>query len=273
MLGVKISDPLKIAVVGYRNSGKTYAGELIIKTAKDYPLKVLAVKHVHDESFSIDREGSDSWRMRFAGADASMVVSPKELSIIYPGDRVLDRRSLLPQRLINDYDVVVMEGFKDKALGDPGIAKVLCIRSREDLEVFNSKLKGDLVALCSLADLGDSTLILGRDDDELRRRITRYLEYYVKVKEIMGEMPGLDCGKCSFHSCLEMAKAIYRGEKRIEDCPVISYPIDVEVEIGGSKIPMQPFVARMIRSTILAMISNLKGVEVSGNEKLKIKIF
>ncbi|MGC8962058.1 MAG: molybdopterin-guanine dinucleotide biosynthesis protein B, partial [Candidatus Bathyarchaeia archaeon] len=150
---LRIGYPLRIAVVGYRDSGKTYAAELIIKTMKSYSLKVLAVKHVHDDSFSIDRDGSDSWRMRSAGADASMVVSSKELSIIYPGDSLLNHRSILDRKLINDYDAVLIEGFKDKALRDPGIAKVLCIKSKKELEAFRSKLKGDVIALCSLARL------------------------------------------------------------------------------------------------------------------------
>ena len=269
---LRVGYPLKIAVVGYQNSGKTYAAELTIKALKSYPLKILAVKHVPDDSFSIDRRGSDSWRMRSAGADAVIVASPKELSVIYPGDGGMDYGTPQYQRIIRNYDVIVMEGFKDKALSDPSIAKILCVRNTDDLNAFNSKLKGDLVASCSLSDLDGLTLILGRQDDELRRRVTEYFEYFTEVKRIMGELPRLDCGRCGYPSCFEMAKAIYSGRRKLENCPVASSSLDVEVEIGDSKLPMQPFVARMIKSTVLGMISSLKGVEITGDEKLKIKI-
>ncbi|MEM2123665.1 MAG: (Fe-S)-binding protein, partial [Candidatus Bathyarchaeia archaeon] len=159
-----------------------------------------------------------------------------------------------------------------KALGDPGTAKILGIRRRGELDDFNSKLNGDVIASCSLADLEGSTLILRRQDDELKQKIIKYFEYFIEVKRIAGELPGLNCGRCSYPSCIEMAKAIYRGEERLEKCPVASSSLDVEVKVGDSKVPMQPFVARIIKSTILGMISSLKGVEVRGDEKLKIEI-
>ena len=44
------------------------------------------------------------------------------------------------------------------------------------------------------------------------------------------------------------------------------------VEIDGKNLPMHPFVQRIIRKTVLAMISTLKGVEIQGNEDIEIKV-
>jgi len=44
------------------------------------------------------------------------------------------------------------------------------------------------------------------------------------------------------------------------------------VEIGGKNLPMHPFVQRIIRKTVLAMLSTLKGVEIQGNENIEIKV-
>jgi hypothetical protein len=44
------------------------------------------------------------------------------------------------------------------------------------------------------------------------------------------------------------------------------------VEIDGKNLPMHPFVKRIIRKTVLAMLSTLKGVEIQGNENIEIKV-
>lgn len=44
------------------------------------------------------------------------------------------------------------------------------------------------------------------------------------------------------------------------------------VKIDGKNLPMHPFVQRIIRKTVLAMLSTLKGVEVQGNENIEIKV-
>lgn len=44
------------------------------------------------------------------------------------------------------------------------------------------------------------------------------------------------------------------------------------VEIDGKNLFMYPFVQRIIRKTVLAMLSTLKGVEVQGNENIEIKV-
>jgi hypothetical protein len=44
------------------------------------------------------------------------------------------------------------------------------------------------------------------------------------------------------------------------------------VRIDGKKLPMHPFVQRIIRKTVLAMLSTLKGVEIQGTETIEIKV-
>jgi len=44
------------------------------------------------------------------------------------------------------------------------------------------------------------------------------------------------------------------------------------VKIDGKDLPMHPFVQRIIRKTVLAMLSTLKGVEIQGNETIEIKV-
>jgi len=44
------------------------------------------------------------------------------------------------------------------------------------------------------------------------------------------------------------------------------------VKIDEKKLPMHPFVQRIIRKTVLAMLSTLKGVEIQGDETIEIKV-
>ncbi len=44
------------------------------------------------------------------------------------------------------------------------------------------------------------------------------------------------------------------------------------VIIDGKKLRMHPFVQKIIRKTVLAMLSTLKGVEIQGNENIEIKV-
>lgn len=44
------------------------------------------------------------------------------------------------------------------------------------------------------------------------------------------------------------------------------------VEIDEKNLPMHPFVQKIIRKTVLAMLSTLKGVEIQGDETVEIKV-
>jgi len=44
------------------------------------------------------------------------------------------------------------------------------------------------------------------------------------------------------------------------------------VKINGRKVLMHPFVQRIIRKTVLAMLSTLKGVEIKGDETVEIEV-
>lgn len=42
--------------------------------------------------------------------------------------------------------------------------------------------------------------------------------------------------------------------------------------VNDAEVPVQPFVAEIVRKTVLAMISTLKGVNITGKEQIQIKI-
>jgi len=46
----------------------------------------------------------------------------------------------------------------------------------------------------------------------------------------------------------------------------------LKVKIDGKNLPLNPFVQRIIRRTILAMISTLRDTEIRGNETVEINV-
>jgi len=44
------------------------------------------------------------------------------------------------------------------------------------------------------------------------------------------------------------------------------------VKIDGKDLPMQPFVQTIIRKTVLAMLSTLKGVDIQGDETIEMEV-
>lgn len=44
------------------------------------------------------------------------------------------------------------------------------------------------------------------------------------------------------------------------------------VKIDGKNLPMHPFVQRIVKKTVLAMLSTLKGTKIQGDETIEIQV-
>jgi molybdopterin-guanine dinucleotide biosynthesis protein B len=62
-----------------------------------------------------------------------------------------------------------------------------------------------------------------------------------------------------YDDCMEMAEAIFRGEKAISDC--LMQGGFVRATVDGKDIPMGPFVQDIVSKTIFGMVASLKGVD------------
>ncbi|MGP1396565.1 MAG: molybdopterin-guanine dinucleotide biosynthesis protein B [Inquilinaceae bacterium] len=98
-------------VTGWKNSGKTHLMERLVTEIAGRGVTVSTVKHAH-HSTEIDREGTDSFRHRQAGAREVMLVSPRRWALMHelrgaeepPLDDVLKR--------LSPVDLVLIEGYK-----------------------------------------------------------------------------------------------------------------------------------------------------------------
>ena len=104
--GGKVMLPV-YSIVAYSGTGKTTLLEKLIPALKTRGLRLAVMKHdTHD--FDIDREGKDSDRLTKAGADMTLLTSPKKAV-------VMENRPVEPERLldqVHDVDLILTEGFK-----------------------------------------------------------------------------------------------------------------------------------------------------------------
>jgi molybdopterin-guanine dinucleotide biosynthesis protein MobB len=103
-----------ISIVGKSKTGKTTLIEKLIAELKSRGYKIASIKHtLHTVDFDVP--GSDTWRHMQAGSEAVVLSSDKSLMMIKKtsaNGTVQDALNILG----NDYDIIIVEGFKESNL-------------------------------------------------------------------------------------------------------------------------------------------------------------
>lgn len=144
-----------IAFVGPSGVGKTRLLTRLVGDLSRRGLKVAAIKHSHHQGF--DKPGSDSSKLRRAGALGVALVGHRELA--WFGSPPRDLRSLAP--LFAGADVVLCEGFKSSDL--------------PRVEVHRRQVRGRF-----LAD-ADPGILAVVSDEAPRRSLPRFRPSQVKA--------------------------------------------------------------------------------------------
>jgi molybdopterin-guanine dinucleotide biosynthesis protein B len=100
-----------LAIVGWKNSGKTTLATRLVAELTRRGFRVACVKHAHHDA-DIDHEGTDTFRLRAAGAKEVALVTARRWAIIHElGD---DPEPALSETLarLSPADIVIMEGYK-----------------------------------------------------------------------------------------------------------------------------------------------------------------
>jgi molybdopterin-guanine dinucleotide biosynthesis protein B len=98
-----------LALVGYSGSGKTTLVVKIIEELTRRGYRIATIKHAH--AFSVEREGTDTWRHRKAGALISIASTPGEVVIVrkVPPNMEPDE---IARAFIEGVDLILVEGYK-----------------------------------------------------------------------------------------------------------------------------------------------------------------
>jgi molybdopterin-guanine dinucleotide biosynthesis protein B len=262
-----------LGVVGRKNSGKTSVIESIIQELTKRGYQVATAKHVNQQGFSMDTKGKDTWRHSVAGANPVLSVSDIETAVLIRDG--VQRFSLeWMRRYAPEADIGLVEGFSSLTLKDEHVGKIVCVRNEEEYKEFKQKSSGQVIAFCSVQPLEKPILSIEKDRHILVERAVKYVKRNRQIAEILGQLPGLDCGKCGYTTCEEMALAIYRRKAKLSNCVTLKLrsKLKTRLTINDTEVPLQPFVSEIIRKSLLGMVSTLKGVSIEGNEEIHIEL-
>ncbi|MEF2549773.1 molybdopterin-guanine dinucleotide biosynthesis protein B [Aurantimonas sp. A2-1-M11] len=101
-------------ITGWKNSGKTTLTERLVTELTARGLRVSTVKHAH-HAFEIDREGTDSFRHRIAGAGEVAIVSGQRWALMHElrGESEPSLQEIVAR--LSPCDLILVEGFKREA--------------------------------------------------------------------------------------------------------------------------------------------------------------
>jgi len=173
----------KIAIIGSKGSGKTSIAEIVISHFVKLGLSIGTLKHIHRPGFTIDREGSDTWRHRRAGAKVVAYFSPSEAGVMVDvsGEPKGIEEAL---RLFGELkvDLLVIEGFHRLIAKRSDVGKIIAFKDFSDLKERIKETEQPIIALCTfneeVAREGEGNLkflVLPRDKDELIRALEAFI--------------------------------------------------------------------------------------------------
>jgi molybdopterin-guanine dinucleotide biosynthesis protein B len=228
-----------LGIYGHSNSGKTTLVARLIDSLKGMDYKVGSLKHIQEPNFTIDTENTDTWKHTQAGSE--IVVGHSENEAAFLVNRKLNSKKVADTlNKIMDLDILVVEGFWDE-----DIPKIL---------LGDGKKK-------------KNTVLKYKDNFD---EVLKYAIHGIEVERIEKKLPALDCAKCGFQTCKEMAAAIHKNENSFDDCYYFS-KMKVSLEVDGREIPMGKFAKEIMKGTIAGMISSLKEVEEGKDIRIEIK--
>ncbi|KUK55623.1 MAG: Molybdopterin-guanine dinucleotide biosynthesis protein region [Atribacteria bacterium 34_128] len=237
-----------IGIIGYKKSGKTTLTLKLSNELTKRGYKVAVVKHISED---LDLANSDTSKYQ-EGLTQVAAITPKE-SVFF----LKNKKNLEEIIKYFEADIILIEGFKKQKT----FPKIVCLREEsEKAELF------DGLQLCTAGFVSKGV------DPKLYDFNILNDEDIKKIAEIAinksFKLPNLNCGECGYQDCYGLAQEIVRGIKNIDDC--ISLRADTLVKVDGEKVSINPFISKMLRNTIIGMLSSLKGF-TKGDIEIKIK--
>jgi molybdopterin-guanine dinucleotide biosynthesis protein B len=159
-----------VAIIGHKKSGKTRLAAMLIKSLRDMGYKVASAKHVHHADFSIDQVGKDSWIHGEAGANPNIIISPREVAIIWR-DKNINSIDELLNLVAGEADFLILEGFYNLVRQYKEVLRVVLVKNKGDLD----NLRGDIVATFEEIDCSE-ILKLPQQFSKLLKNILSFKE-------------------------------------------------------------------------------------------------
>jgi molybdopterin-guanine dinucleotide biosynthesis protein MobB len=142
---------LLIAAVGKSGSGKTTTIEYLISKLSCEGYRIAAIKHIHISNFTIDKEGTNTWRFAKAGSKITVAISPEELALIKKTAKSPNQLEQAVELLSREQlDIIFIEGFRHKIAGRQDILKIITAKNQIDLEQALNETVQPILAITGL---------------------------------------------------------------------------------------------------------------------------
>ncbi|XES76164.1 MAG: molybdopterin-guanine dinucleotide biosynthesis protein B [Candidatus Bathyarchaeia archaeon] len=126
---------LVIAAVGTSGSGKTTTLEYLISHLSAQGYKIGSIKHVHHRGFTMDKEGTNTWRYAQAGAKVIAAISPEEIAILKRTEAALnDLDQVIGLLEREQLDIIFIEGFHSLIAKRPDVPKLITAKDEDNLK-------------------------------------------------------------------------------------------------------------------------------------------
>ena len=227
-----------VAVFGSSNSGKTTSIETIISGLTKKGYTVASAKRIPKKEFTIDTKGKDTFRHAKAGASSVLSVAPNELTLI---TKVKTKKYTLEQlisRIPIETDIIIIEGFKSLVAENVTIPKIIAVKTIEEISDATKRYNNILAFICKTTEQKMKTEIPVIDN--------------IKEPEKLVDLVNK-----------KVAVLVERKRKRDQK---------ITIQVNEETLPLGDFVQNIVRNSVLAMVSSLKGVKIKGEEKVLIVI-
>lgn len=228
-----------IAVVGSRHSGKTTTTEAIVKGLVKKGYQIATAKHIHQQDFTIDTKGRDTYRHTKAGAQTTIAVAQKELTTIQKTNTTKLTLKEITHNTPNNTDIIILEGFRGLIAQDLTIPKIVTAKNKTEINEAQHVFKPILAF---------STPLREKETDTPKIPQVNVLKNPRKLVDIIDQRVG----------------PIIKKRRETQET--------TNIEINGKTLPLNPYVQKVTRNVVLSIISTLKGTNIKGNENIQITI-
>jgi molybdopterin-guanine dinucleotide biosynthesis adapter protein len=147
---------LVVAAVGRSGSGKTVTLEYLIGKLSAEGYQIGSIKHVHHRGFTMDKEGTNTWRYAKAGSKVIVAISPEEVAIIKKTEMPLEELDQMTALLQNEQlDIVFVEGFHSLVAKRADVPKIITAKDEAGLK---ETLEGTIEPILAVAGIVATTM-------------------------------------------------------------------------------------------------------------------
>ena len=243
------------SVIGLHHSGKTTAVENLITFIKSTGQSIASIKDIHQEDFTMEKQGSNSQRHLTASNTSVFARGQKETYLIW------NRQLKFKEMLTHIYTQwLIIEGMKEIPL-----PKIIAAKNTDEIEQL---LDNNVFAITGIVSesidqyKGIPVINAISNTEQLGDLV---LQKVFKVLPLANE--GF-CGHCGFN-CYELTAKILKGEKTRDDC-ALKTSQNISIKFNNEPVALNEWVQDLSIDIIIALCKNLKGYKQ--NDKITIEI-